>query len=413
MDFSVALFSPEAAKDPYPLFARMQREAPVHRLEQYGWWAVSRHEDVSTVMKRHDLFSSETGLERMRPAHLDDRAWEALEILRGRSMLNADPPTHTRLRKLISAAFTPRAMTKLEARLRQITSRLVDDIVARDAFDVVADLAIPLPVTVIAEMLGIDPARGADFKRWSDDLLDLSRLTREQRLTPEQTQRLVASRCELVDYLQATIADRREHPRDDLLSELTRAEGAEGEDRALTAEEVLGTAVLLLIAGNETTTNLIATGTHLLLDHPEALAALRADPAQIPNFIEEVLRHEGPVTMLFRRTTTAVRLSGVDIAKDELVLALVAAANRDPAQFPDPDRFDIRRDTRGHLGFGHGVHFCVGAPLSRLEGRIAFTELLGRTPPFARDHMQPDPRPAWGDNTSLRGLLRLPVRFER
>ncbi|MBA3546654.1 MAG: cytochrome P450 [Nannocystis sp.] len=405
MDFSVALFSPEAANDPYPLFARMQREAPVQRLERYGWWAVSRHADVSMIMKRHDLFSSETGLERMRPPHLDDQAWEALEILRGRSMINADPPTHTRLRKLISAAFTPRAMMKLEGRLRRITSRLVDDIVARDGFDVVADLATPLPVTVIAEMLGIDPARGADFKRWSDDLVELSRLTREQRMTPEQTQRLVASRGELVDYLQAMIAVRREQPQGDLLSDLTRAEG---EDRALTAEEVLGTAVLLLIAGNETTTNLIATGTHLLLDHPEALAALRAEPALIPNFLEEVLRHEGPVAMLFRRTTTPVTLSGVNIGKDELVLALVAAANRDPAQFPDPDRFDIRRDTRGHLGFGHGVHFCVGAPLSRLEGRLGFTELLGRAPPFSRVEA-----PAWGDNTSLRGLRRLPVRFAR
>jgi cytochrome P450 len=406
MDFSTALFSPESARDPYPLLARLRSEAPVLRLERYGWWAVSRYEDVATVFKRHDLFSSQTGFELMRPPHLDDQTWKELEIVRGRSMINSDPPTHTRLRRLVSAAFTPRAMTQLEARIQQIARTLVDDLVARDGFDVLPDLAIPLPVTVIAEMLGIDPARGADFKRWSDDLIELSRLTREQRMSPEQTHALVASRHELVDYLQATIAARREQPRDDLLSQLARAEG---EDAGLTAQEVLGMAVLLLIAGNETTTNLIATGTHLLLDHPEALAALRADLSLIPNFIEEVLRHQGPVMMLFRRTTADVELSGVTVPRGELVLALIGAANRDPAHFPDPDRFDIRRDTRGHLGFGHGIHFCVGAPLSRLEGRIAFTELLTRSPAFARV----DPRPAWGDNPNLRGLHSLPVRFVR
>lgn len=406
MDICTALFSPETASDPYPLFATMRSEAPVHRLERYGWWAVSRYEDVALVLKRHDLFSSVTGLESVKPPHLDERTWQELAILRARSMLNADPPAHSRLRRLVSGAFTPRAMTRLEARVRQISRALVDDLVARDRFDVVTDLATPLPVTVIAEMLGIDTGRAADFKRWSDDLVELGRLTREQRLTPEQTQRLVQSRRELIAYLEATIAARREHPRDDLLSALTRAEG---EDPGLDALEVLGMAVLLLIAGNETTTNLITTGIHQLLEHPDALAELRAEPALIPNFIEEVLRHDGPVTMLFRRTTTDVTLSGVTIPRGELVLALVAAANRDPAQFPDPDRFDIRRDARGHLGFGHGIHFCVGAPLSRLEGRVVFTELLARAPPLARVAA----RPAWGDNLGLRGLRTLPLRLVR
>lgn len=202
----MALFSSDTANDPYPLYAQMRREAPVHRLERYGWWAVSRHEDVTTVMKRHDLFSSDTGLDRMRPPFLDDRAWEALEILRGRSLINSDPPIHTRLRRLISAAFTPRAMAELERRLQQITGALIDRLVTRDTFDVVTDLAIPMPVTVIAEMLGIDSSRSADFKRWSDDLLELSRLTREQRMTPEQTRHLVKSRFELLDYLQLDAA---------------------------------------------------------------------------------------------------------------------------------------------------------------------------------------------------------------
>ena len=406
MDICAALFSPETARDPYPLFATLRSEAPVHRLERYGWWAVSRYADVALVLRRHDLFSSATGLESLRPQHLDDRTWQELAILRGRSLINTDPPAHSRLRRLVSAAFTPRAMMDLEARVHQISRTLVDGILARDGFDVVTDLATPLPVTVIAEMLGIDSARGADFKRWSDDLIDLARLTREQRLTLEETQRLVQSRRELVDYLEATIAARRQRPQNDLLSALTRAEG---EHQTLDALEVLGMAVLLLIAGNETTTHLIATGLHRLLEQPGALAQLRDAPRLIPGFIEEVLRHEGPVTMLFRRTTTDVTLPGGTIPRGELVLALLGAANRDPARFPDPDRFDIHRDSRGHLEFGHGIHFCVGAPLSRLEGRVMFTELLARSPPLARV----DARPDWGDNLGLRGLRSLPLRFLR
>nr|WP_276603580.1 cytochrome P450 [Nannocystis pusilla] len=206
--------------------------------------------------------------------------------------------------------------------------------------------------------------------------------------------------------MQAMIAARRESPRDDLISQLVRAESEEG---ALTAEEVLGMVLLLLVAGNETTTNLIATGTHLLLEHPEALAELRADPGLVPNFIEEVLRYDGPATMLFRRTTAEVEVAGTQIPAGEVVVLLLSAANRDPAQFPEPDRFDIHRDTRGHLGFGQGIHFCVGAPLSRLEGRIVFTEMIRRLPAFARA----DAQPAWNDNSSLRGLRSLPLRFAR
>lgn len=406
MDLSTALFSPEAASDPFPLFTRVRREAPVARLERFGWWAVSRYADVAAALKRHDLFSSDTGLERLRPPLVDPRIWDEIVVQRGPSMINTDPPAHSRLRKLISAAFTPRAMQRLEARVQEITRGLIDAIAGREAFDLVADLGIPLPVTVIAEMLGVDPARGADFKRWSDDLLELGRLTREQQTTPDETERLIRSRRELVAYLEATIAARREQPRDDLISDLARAEGGVG---GLTADEALGMMVLLLVAGNETTTHLIATGTHLLLERPAAFAALRADPSLVPGFLEEVLRFEGPATMLFRRTTAEVTLSGVTIPADALVVLLVAAANRDPEQFPDPDRFDITRDTRGHLGFGQGVHFCVGAPLSRLEGRIAFTELLRRLPPFSRV----DARADWSHHTSLRGLRSLRVRFDR
>lgn len=406
MDFSKALFSPEAASDPHPLFAHMREAAPVHRLQRYGWWAVTRHAEVARILRQPELFSSDTGLDRLRPPHIDARAWQELERARGPSMFNADPPEHTRLRKLVSAAFTPRAMTLLARRVQQVASGLVDAILQREQFDVVSDLAIPLPVTVIAEMLGVDAARGAEFKRWSDDLLTLAKVTREQCASRQESVRLVASRRDLFAYLQAMIAARRERPRDDLISLLVRAES---EDGALTAGEVLGTAVLLLVAGNETTTNVIATGTHLLLEHPEVLAELRADPGLVPQFIEEVLRYDGPATMLFRRTRAAVEVAGTQLVAGELVVLLLSAANRDPRQFPEPDRFDIHRDTRGHLAFGQGIHFCVGAPLSRLEGKIAFTELIGRLPAFARAEGRAD----WNDYSSLRGLRSLPLRWER
>jgi cytochrome P450 len=404
MTIQVDLFSPKA--DPYPMYAWLREEAPVYRLEPQGYWAVSRYEDVVFVLKNSQLFSSQTGLERMRPPHIDDEVWRELEILRSTNVVNTDPPDHTRLRKLVSGAFTPGAIAQLEARVREITTAYLDALLARDGCDLVADLAIPLPVTVIAEMLGIDPARRLDFKRWSDDLLEMGNIVRQRRMSRERVAALLQSRRELVNHFEELIAERRARPRADLISEMVRNEVEEGK---LTAEEALSMLIILLVAGNETTTNLIASGTHLLLDHPEALAALRADPSLIPGFLEETLRYESPAPMLFRMTTAEVTLSGVTIPKDQFVIPLLGAANRDPAQFPDPDRFDIRRETRGHLAFGYGIHFCVGAPLSRLEGRVAFEEMLRRLPALSRASAQPD----WSSATNMRALHALPVRFDR
>jgi cytochrome P450 len=402
----IDVFSLHAQADPHPTYALLREQAPVYRTEPQGYWAVSRYDDVAFVLKHGELFSSDTGFDRLRPPHVDKELWGELEILRGKNLIGSDPPTHTRLRKLVSGAFTPRAIAALEARILQITTEYLDQILAKDELDIVADLAIPLPVTVIAEMLGIDPGRRGDFKRWSDDVLELAQILRHQNVGSERLAALVQSRRELVDHFQELIAERRARPGEDLVSELARREV---EEERLTAEEVVSMAVLLLIAGNETTTNLIATGTHLLLDHPEALAALREEPALIPNFIEETLRFEGPGPSLIRRTTAAITLSGVTIPEDQIVMPMLSAANRDPAQFPDPDRFDIRREIRGHVAFGAGIHFCVGAPLSRIEGRIAFEEMWRRLPPFSRTTAQPD----WNPTTSLRALRSLPLRFDR
>lgn len=404
MTIQVDLFSPQA--DPYPTYALLREKAPVYRIEPHGYFAVSRYEDVVFVLKNPQLFSSRTGLEQLRPPHVDDDVWRELEVLRRTNVVSSDPPDHTRLRKLVSGAFTPAAIAQLEARVRQITAENLDAMLARDEPDLVADLAVPLPVTVIAEMLGVDPAQRRDFKRWSDDLLETGQIMRRAKMSRARVAELLQSRRELVAHFEELIAERRARPRADLISELVRSEE---EDGKLSPDEVVAMLVILLIAGNETTTNLIATGTHLLLDHPEALAALRADPSLIPGFVEETLRFESPAPMLFRATTEEVTLSGVTIPKGKMVVVLVAAANRDPAQFPDPDRFDIRRDTRGHVAFGYGIHFCVGAPLSRLEGRVAFEEMLRRLPAFSRTRAEPD----WSFTTNMRALGSLPLRFDR
>lgn len=403
---STEIFGSHTSAHPYPLYAHLRAEEPVCRIEPQGWWAISRYSDVATILKTHELFSSDTGLDRMRPAQIDDESWRGLSALRARSIVGVDPPDHTRLRRLLTSAFTPAAIARLETRVRQITLENINRILEKDTFDMVADLAVPLPVTVIAEMLGIGPARRHDFKRWSDDLLAVMQLTRLPAADPAWVAGLVRSRQELTRYFEELIEERRGALGDDLLSDLVRADVLEG---TIDPDEVVRLAITLLVAGNETTTHLIGTGTHLLLEHPEALAALRADPALIPAFIEEVLRYEGPAQGLFRRTTAEVTLAGVTIPEGQIVLALLGSANRDPAQFPDPDRFDLRRAARGHVAFGFGIHFCVGAPLSRVEGRIAFEEILRRLPDFSRVDAKPD----WSPLSMLHGLRSLQVRFHQ
>lgn len=402
---SAELFTPDASANPYPLYARLRAEEPVCRIEPQGWWAVSRYADVVTVLKNHELFSSEVHLERIRTAHIDEESLRGLSTLRARSIIRSDPPAHTRLRRLVTSAFTPKAVARLEAWVRQIANECLDRILEKDAFDIVEDLAAVLPVNVIAEMLGVDHARRNDFRRWSNDDIEATQITRLPAADPGRLAGLVRSRQEMTKYFEELIEERRAAFRDDLLSDLVRAES---EEARIDPEEMVRLAITLLVAGTETTTHLIGTGTYLLLEHPDALAALRADPTLIPSFIEEVLRYEGPVQSLLRCTTADVTLSGVTIPKGQIVMPLVGSANRDPAQFQDPDRFDVRRDARGHVTFGFGIHFCVGAPLSRVEGRITFEEMLRRLPAFSRVDAKPD----WSPSSMLHGLRSLRVRFD-
>jgi cytochrome P450 len=369
--------SPEFRQNPYPAYAWLRRERPVFHIEQAGWWVLSRYADVSAALRNHQLFSSAYGIG-------SDRG-------RMRMMISTDPPDHTLLRGLVNTAFTPRIVAGLEPRIQQITDDLLDRIMDAGAFDLTQDLAVPLPVTVIAELLGVEPERREDFKRWSDAFVGSG----DDRAFEE-----------FAAYFGAMVEARRRERRTDLISALVAAQ----EDRhVLSTEDILWFCLLLLVAGNETTTNLISNAALALIENPGQMDLLRQNPALIPAMVEEALRYDSPVQGLFRTTTQDASINGTTIPADQKVLILFASANRDEAQFSDPDRFDITRRPNNHLAFGYGIHFCLGAPLARLEARVAWETMLRRM-----EHLRPDPTAATVrlNNPIIRGLERYPLRFE-
>ena len=374
--------APEFRMDPYPWYEQLREHAPVHRHEGLGFWSVARYDDVAYVLRNHTLFSS-----------------SAMGSIGGaqRTLINTDPPAHTELRGVVNRVFTPRMVADLEPRIRQITSALLDRVAKQGEMDLVRDLSIPLPVTVIAEILGVDAERRADFKRWSDAIVGLPSLSDAADAQQDLH--------EFRDYFEDAIEQRRASPRRDLISALV---AAEENHVKLTPEEVLAFTALLLIAGNETTTNLIGNAMLALLEHPDQMALVRADAALIPNMIEEALRYDSPVQFLFRSATQDVLLGEQRIPAGATVLPMYASGNRDDRKFPDAASFDVARNTQGHLAFGLGVHFCLGAPLARLEARVVFEELLAR---FASITSGPG-RPERIDSLFLRGMKSLPLAFE-
>ena len=359
-------FDPAVRRDPYPVYARLRAEAPVLRNDVLGITSVSRYHDVLTILKSPATFSSRA----MRDL-FSQGARSVMEdaSIDGETLIGSDPPVHTRLRKIVNRAFTPSRIAALEGRVREITAALVAEFAPRGRCELLGDLAIPLPVTIIAEILGVDAERRRDFKRWSDDLL----LAATGRPTPSQHERIRVSDEELGQWIDEVVEERRLRPRHDLVSALVAAESSED---VMTAEEIGNLILLLLIAGNETTTNLIANAVLALLEHPDQLAALRSDPALVPQAVEELLRYDSPVQLTVRRTTCDVELDGGKIAEGEMVALLLGSANRDERQFTQPDRLDFGRNVRAHIGFGFGTHFCVGAGLARLEARVVLEALL-------------------------------------
>jgi hypothetical protein len=318
-------------------------------------------------------------------------------------MLGSDPPQHSRLRRLVSRDFTPRRIRELEPRIREIAKDLLDKVEAKGSFDVIADLANVLPVTVIAEMLGVPPEFNAKFKHWSDTIIGGDNNVPGAPQPPETIHAI----DELGDYFTAEIEKRRANPGPDLVSALV---AAHDEGEVMSAADLLSFVTLLLVAGNETTTNLIGNGMLALGRHPDQFDALKRNPSMLPRAIEEMLRYDGPVQSTVRFTKEPVQLGGTEIPAGAFAMMIVAAADRDPAQFKNPDRFDIRRDPNEHVAFGEGIHFCIGAPLARMEARIAFEAMLERFPRLRLK--DPAMKPTYKGSYFLRGLGSLPMAID-
>src|SRR5262245_8482028 len=384
---------PELRRDPYPFYARLRAKDPFHRCYNADGWILSRHEDILAVL-RDPAFAADERHQRRFPGErarmLRAGLPDPYEDFRG-SMLRLDPPDHTRLRGLVAKAFTPRAVERMRPRIEAILKELVETRPGRGPMELVTELAAPLPVRVIAEMLGIPPEDHEQFRRWSNAAIGAIG-------DGPVAERIEARRAmdELQEYFDAIAAARRLSPREDLISGLVAAE--EAGDK-LHRNELFSTLTLLLIAGNETTTNLISNAVLALLRNPDQLALLRHSPELVPDAIEEFLRYDSPVQMTSRVATRDCVVQGHTVAKGQNLVLLLGAANRDPAAFEDPDRLDVtRRDVR-HLSFSHGIHFCLGAQLARLEASLALEALLTRFPSFT---LLPQEIP-WSSNTILRG----------
>jgi len=396
------LFNPlfgKARRDPYPMYRRLRERDPVHRSYVIKGWVLTRHADCVELLRdtrfsaddRHYVDHPRMHASAIRSGLVDPDAPQEPVMLR------RDPPDHTRLRGLVNKAFTPRAVEKLRPRIETLADELLAGLAARGSCDLIADFAVPLPVTIIAEMLGI-PAKDRElFKRWSDHLVGF--------LDPQASPGAAVLRRtveEFFEYLTRIIEERRSKPADDLLSALVLAE--EEGDR-LSAGELLGTVALLLAAGNETTTNLIGNGALALLRNPEQLDRLRAEPDLMPAAVEELLRWDSPVQLTMRIPTEDLEFAGARFRRGQGIIAVLAAANRDPDVFDAPERLDIGREDNRHLSFGQGVHFCLGAQLARLEADVAFAGLLRHFPDLRLASTQV----TWRRFTFLRGLEKLLV----
>ncbi len=388
--------SSEFRLNPYPTYHRLRAEDPVHVSALLpGAWLLSRHADVMMVLRdaRFGRADAETfWLERVGPGPAHDvvTKW----------MLFRDPPDHTRLRTLVSKAFTPRAIEGMRGRIQAIVGELLDAVQPDGGMDVIAALAYPLPVLVICEMLGVSAADREIFKTWSSNV---GRIL-DPILTPEAAAQGHAIMASMSDYFRELIARLRKNPQGNLLDAMIAAE--EQGDR-LSEEELLSNCILLFAAGHETTVNLIGNGVLALLQNPDQWALLRAQPNLIESAIEECLRYESPVQITGRRPKEDVEIGGKLVQKGQMVFTLIGAANRDPEQFPDPDRFDISRNDSRHLAFGHGIHFCLGSALARLEAQLVIGALVQRLPNL---QLRMD-TPQWREAFTLRGLKSLPVRF--
>jgi cytochrome P450 len=378
---------------PYDVYRRLREAAPVHRIagpDGSPAWLVTRYDDVRLALadprlsldKRHAAPGTYRGL--------------ALPPALDANLLNMDPPDHTRIRRLVGRAFTARRVERLRTPIRRTAGRLLDALGSHGTTDLIASYAAPLPITVICDLLGVPDAHRRDFREWTDALVapDPAR--------PQAAKEAVGA---MLGFFTRLLADKRKEPADDLLSDLI---AVRDESDRLSEDELMSLAFLILFAGYENTVQLIGNAVLALLRHPDQLAALREEPARLPAAVAEFSRYEGPALLAIRRFATEdVTLGGVTVPAGETVLLSLAAANRDPALFPDPDRLDLTRDASGHLALGHGIHHCLGAPLARAETEIALAALLERFPELALA----DEDPRWRRSLRARGLTALRVSY--
>lgn len=393
------LLDPEVLANPYPLYHKLRSQDPVHWDPFLHAWVVTRYSDVVHVL--HHFSADRTPTPEQLSA-LNLSALNPIAEVMVRQMLFLDPPDHTRLRALASAAFTPRRVEQLRSHIQEVMNTLLDAVVSRGSMDVIADFASPAPAIVTAELLGVPAGDHAQLKEWSQDFAEM--LGNFQH-NPDRFPHVLSSVENLCSYFRLAMKEQQVHPREGLVQAMM---GAEIEGARLTEEEIIANLIVTMVGGLETTTNLIGNGVLTLLRYPAELERLRGDFSLIPSTVEELLRYESPSQHTARLAPTDVELGGKIIRKRQAVIAVMGAGNRDPERFPEPDRLDITRKNNQHLAFGWAAHFCFGAALARLEGQIAFATILRRLPQLKLNAQEPL---IWRHNLGLRGLTSLPVAF--
>jgi pimeloyl-[acyl-carrier protein] synthase len=394
------LLDPDVLANPYPLYHKLRTEAPVHWDSFLHAWVVTRYADVVHVL--HHFSANRTPTPEQLTA-LNLSALSPIAAVMVRQMLFLDPPDHTRLRALASAAFTPRRVEQLRSHIQEVMDTLLDAVVSTGHMDVIAGFAGPAPAIVTAELLGVPAADHAELKEWSQDFAEM--LGNFQH-NPERFPRVLRSVENLCSYFRSAMREQQTHPREGLIQAMM---AAEVEGARLNEEEIIANLIVTMVGGQETTTNLIGNGVLTLLRNPAELDRLRGDSSLIPLAVEELLRYESPSQHTARLAPADVELGGKRIRKRQAVIAVMGAGNRDPERFPEPDRLDITRKDNRHLAFGWAAHFCFGAALARLEGQIAFETILRRLPNLSLDTQAPL---VWRHNLGLRGLTALPVAFD-
>lgn len=396
------LHNPEVRANPYPFYTQLRSQDPVHWDEAMGFWVLTRYADIASVYA-DARFSRAQGLRRgfERLPEAEQRIAEPVYHSFSKTMFYSDPPYHTRLRGLVNNAFTPNAVEQMRPHVQRMVDSLLDAVQTQGEMDAIHDLAHPLPILVISQMLGLPAEERGRFKQWSDDLFAILGSVPH---APESMERASRSLAELTDYLTTLSHSRRQQPQNDLISALV---GVVEKGQRLTQEELIANVTILLSAGHETTSNLIGNGLLALLRNPDQMQKLRDHPKLVPSAVEEMMRYDNPVQIAYRSAAADVEIGGKYMRKGQLVNSVLAAGNRDPERFSEPDQFDISRDEGRQLGFGLGIHFCIGAPLVRLEAQIAFSTILRRFPELhlATENLE------WQEHPIFRGVKSLPLTF--